>query len=77
MGKISIAIHGGAGTIVKEDMAPELEGAYWAALEKALDEGYNVLGNGGSVVMAVKAAVITMEDNILFNAGRGSVFTKK
>lgn len=77
MGKISIVIHGGAGTIVKEDMTPELEEAYRSALKEALDAGYNILQNGGSAINAVKAAVMMMEDNILFNAGRGSVFTKK
>ncbi len=76
MGKISLAIHGGAGTIVKEDMAAEQEEAYRIALNEALDAGYNILENGGSAVKAVEAAVVKMEDNILFNAGRGSVFTK-
>ncbi len=77
MTKISLAIHGGAGTIVKEDMTPELEVAYRLALEEALDGGYAVLENGGTAVNAVKAAVVLMEDNALFNAGKGAVFTKK
>lgn len=77
MTKISIAIHGGAGTIVKEDMTPELEVAYRNALKEAMDAGYAVLENGGTSINAVKAAVVVMEDNVLFNAGRGSVFTKK
>lgn len=77
MQKISIAIHGGAGTIVKEDMTPELEEAYRDALQEALDAGYAVLEIGGSALNAVKAAVVTMEDNALFNAGKGAVFTKK
>ncbi len=77
MTKFSIAIHGGAGTIIKEDMTPELEAEYRNALEEALDAGYAVLENGGSAVNAVKVAVVMMEDNILFNAGRGSVFTNK
>ncbi|MEO6682702.1 MAG: isoaspartyl peptidase/L-asparaginase, partial [Ginsengibacter sp.] len=77
MRKISIAIHGGAGTILKEDMTPELEGAYKQALKEALDAGYAVLENGGTAVNAVKAAVVIMEDNALFNAGKGAVFTKK
>lgn len=77
MRKISIAIHGGAGTIVKEDMTPELEVAYRNALKESLDVGYAVLENGGTAINAVKAAVVTMEDNALFNAGKGSVFTKK
>lgn len=77
MQKISIAVHGGAGTIVKEDMTAELEDAYRNALKDALDTGYAVLEIGGSAVNAVKAAVIAMEDNALFNAGKGAVFTKK
>src|SRR5207244_973365 len=75
--KFSIAIHGGAGTILKEDMTPALEAAYTLALREALDAGYAVLKEGGSSLNAVKAAVVKLEDNILFNAGRGSVFTKK
>ncbi|WP_242692071.1 isoaspartyl peptidase/L-asparaginase family protein [Aridibaculum aurantiacum] len=77
MQKYTIVIHGGAGTILKEDMTPELEAAYTEGLQQALDAGYAVLEEGGSAVNAVKAAVVVMEDNILFNAGRGSVFTKK
>ena len=77
MQKISIAIHGGAGTIVKEDMTVELEEAYRNALKDALNAGYAVLEIGGSAVNAVKAAVVVMEDNALFNAGKGAVFTKK
>ena len=77
MQKISIAIHGGAGTILKEDMTPELEEAYRQALADALNTGYAVLDEGGTAVHAVKAAVVSMEDNPLFNAGKGAVFTKK
>jgi beta-aspartyl-peptidase (threonine type) len=77
MQKISLAIHGGAGTILKEDMTPELEQAYREGLQQALDAGYAVLENGGTAVTAVKAAVMYLEDNDLFNAGKGAVFTKK
>jgi len=77
MNKISIAIHGGAGTIVKEDMTPELEEAYRNSLKAAMDAGYAVLEIGGTAIHAVKAAVVIMEDNPLFNAGKGAVFTKK
>jgi beta-aspartyl-peptidase (threonine type) len=77
MQPFSITIHGGAGTILKEDMTPELEQAYLNGLEDALHAGYAVLEQGGSAVNAVKAAVVVLEDNLLFNAGRGSVFTKK
>lgn len=77
MNKFSIAIHGGAGTILKSEMTDELEKAYRQGLQAALDAGYTVLQNGGSSLEAVKMAAILLEDNILFNAGRGSVFTNK
>ena len=77
MQKISLAIHGGAGTILKELMTPELEQEYTRALNESLQAGYVILEKGGSAVDAVQAAVMSMEDNLLFNAGRGSVFTNK
>ncbi|MBS1510355.1 MAG: isoaspartyl peptidase/L-asparaginase [Bacteroidetes bacterium] len=77
MQKLSLAIHGGAGTILKEDMTPELEAAYIRGLNEALNAGYAVLEEGGTAINAVKAAVVILEDNLMFNAGRGSVFTKK
>ncbi len=77
MQKFSLAIHGGAGTILKEDMTPELEAAYLKGLDDSLKAGFAVLEEGGSAVNAVKAAIVILEDNLLFNAGRGSVFTKK
>lgn len=77
MANFTIVIHGGAGTIVKEDMTPGLEKAYLDGLHDALNVSYAVLEQGGTAVNAVKAAVVALEDNILFNAGRGSVFTKK
>lgn len=77
MQKITLVIHGGAGTINKEDMVSELESAYLKGLQDALDAGFAVLEEGGSAVNAVKAATVILEDNLLFNAGRGSVFTKK
>lgn len=77
MSLFSIAIHGGAGTILKEDMTPELEAAYIAALQDALDAGYSVLEKSGSAVEAVVAATCSLENNSLFNAGKGSVITKK
>jgi beta-aspartyl-peptidase (threonine type) len=77
MQKLSIAIHGGAGTILKEDMTPELEAAYLQGLNEALNAGYAVLEEGGTAINAVKAAIVILEDNLMFNAGRGSVFTKK
>ncbi len=77
MKKYAIAIHGGAGTILKEDMTPELDKAYRNGLQDALDAGFRVLQDGGTSVNAVKAAVTHLEDDPLFNAGRGAVFTKK
>ncbi len=76
MSTFTIAIHGGAGTILKKDMTPEKEIAYKNALEEALATGYMLLEKGHSAVDAVRAAVCSLEDNILFNAGRGSVFGK-
>ena len=77
MSKFTIVVHGGAGTILKEDMTPQLEAAYLQGLEDGVNAGYAVLEEGGTAVNAVKAALVVMEDNMLFNAGRGSVFTKK
>ena len=77
MSKYTLVIHGGAGTILKEDMTPEIEAAYMAGLESGLTAGYAVLQEGGTAINAVKAALVVLEDNMLFNAGRGSVFTKK
>lgn len=73
--KISIAIHGGAGTLVKGMMTPEKEIAYKADLKKARDAGYEALAEGLSAVDAVEIAVQILEDSPLFNAGKGSVFT--
>ncbi|HTL07542.1 MAG TPA: isoaspartyl peptidase/L-asparaginase [Chitinophagaceae bacterium] len=73
----TMVIHGGAGTILKEHMTPALEQLYTAALQNAVNAGYEVLAAKGTAVDAVKAASISLEDNLLFNAGRGSVFTKE
>ena len=75
MRKFTIAIHGGAGTISKKSMTPEKETAYLKALNDAIDAGHKVLEKNGDALDAVKAAVIELENNILFNAGKGSVFT--
>ena len=75
MNNFSIAIHGGAGTLVKGLMTPELEAEYKAALQNALTQGYAVLEKGGSALDAVEIAVRLLEDSPLFNAGKGSVFT--
>ncbi|KAA3625209.1 MAG: isoaspartyl peptidase/L-asparaginase [Flavobacterium sp.] len=71
----SIAIHGGAGTLIKGLMTPQLEAAYKAALDTALEQGYFMLEQGGSALDAVEKAVCVLEDSPLFNAGKGSVFT--
>jgi L-asparaginase / beta-aspartyl-peptidase len=77
MSKLTIVIHGGAGTILREHMTADLEVAYTEGLKAAVNAGFAVLEQGGAAVNAVKAAIVVLEDNILFNAGRGSVFTKK
>ncbi len=76
MSKYAIVIHGGAGTILREDMKPEMEIIYRKGLEEALREGYDLLEKKCSAIDAVRAANKSLEDNILFNAGRGSVFAK-
>ena len=73
----TLVIHGGAGTILKEDMTPDLEKAYMDGLNQALEAGFAVLEEGGTAVNAVKASLVMLEDHVLFNAGRGAVFTKK
>jgi L-asparaginase / beta-aspartyl-peptidase len=70
----SIAIHGGAGTILRNTMTAELQSQYEAALLNALETGYYVLERGGSSLDAVTSAVNILEDFPLFNAGRGAVF---
>src|SRR5579875_2622188 len=77
MNTYTLAIHGGAGTILKQDMTPQVGEAYSKGLEAALNAGFAVLEEGGVAINAVKAALVILEDNMLFNAGRGSVFTKK
>jgi len=73
--KFSIAIHGGAGTLLKGQMTSEKEAAYRAALKKALEAGYAILEKKGTAIDAVEMAVKILEDSPLFNAGKGSVFT--
>jgi L-asparaginase / beta-aspartyl-peptidase len=70
-----MAIHGGAGTMPRAEMTAEAERRYRSGLQAALDAGYEVLGHGGTSLDAVTRAVVLLEDNPLFNAGRGSVFT--
>lgn len=75
MKKIALAIHGGAGTILKERMTAGKERKYQAALKVALEAGYEMLKNKGTALDAVEAAVKVMEDSPLFNAGKGAVFS--
>ena len=70
-----IAIHGGAGTLPRSEMSGEAERRYRAGLSEAIDAGYAMLQDGGTSLDAVTRAVMLLEDNPLFNAGRGSVFT--
>jgi beta-aspartyl-peptidase (threonine type) len=71
----SLAIHGGAGVIQRGDLTPEKEAAYRAGLAAALAAGQEVLAAGGSSLDAVEATIRVLEDDPLFNAGRGAVFT--
>ncbi|MBX7459075.1 isoaspartyl peptidase/L-asparaginase [Qipengyuania sp. 1NDH17] len=71
----SIAIHGGAGTIARENMSDEEDAAYRASLQAALDAGRKVLEDGGEALDAVEAVIVMLEDDARFNAGRGAVFT--
>ena len=75
MSTYSLAIHGGAGTILRSEMTESQEQAHRAALEQALRAGERVLASGGSAIAAVEAAVMSLEDCEHFNAGRGAVFT--
>lgn len=76
-GAVAIVIHGGAGTITRNNLTPELEAEYRAKLEEALSAGHLILRNGGSSLDAVVAAITVMEDSPLFNAGKGAVFTSE
>lgn len=70
-----LVIHGGAGTITRGRMTPEREKQYREGLEQSLRAGHAVLQRGGSSLDAVEAAIRVLEDNPLFNAGKGAVFT--
>lgn len=73
----AIAIHGGAGTISRSSMTPEKEAQYRKGLEESLQAGHAILKEGGTALDAVERAVQVLEDNPLFNAGKGSVFSNK
>ena len=72
-----IVIHGGAGTITRENMSDSMELAYKAKLEEAIRVGHEILANGGTAVEAVQRTINVMEDSPLFNAGKGAVFTNE
>jgi len=71
----SIVIHGGAGAGSRESIPPEKQAAYMEAIQHALDTGSFILEHGGNSLDAIEAAIITLENNPNFNAGRGAVFT--
>jgi beta-aspartyl-peptidase (threonine type) len=71
-----IVIHGGAGTLSRSETTSGQEALYKQGLDTALDAGFDVLERGGSSLDAVTAAVVSLEDNPLFNAGRGAVLTR-
>ena len=77
MRKAGIAIHGGAGTILRSSLSPEKEQQYTSALREALNAGYSILRAGGSALDAVETAIGNLEDCPLFNAGRGSVYNNE
>lgn len=74
-GEWAVVLHGGAGVIDRSSLSPDMERAYRASLKNAIETAGNVLSKGGSPVAAVEAAIRLMEDDPLFNAGRGAVFT--
>src|ERR1051325_439698 len=73
--KWAVVLHGGAGVIERASMTRELEATYRAALSKALETASKVLRDGGSAVGAAESGIRVMEDDPLFNAGRGAVFS--
>jgi beta-aspartyl-peptidase (threonine type) len=74
--QLAIVIHGGAGTILKENLSDDKERAIRAKLNEAIEAGYQILENKGSSTEAVMAAINVLENSPLFNAGRGAVYTK-
>jgi beta-aspartyl-peptidase (threonine type) len=74
-GSFALAIHGGAGTLRRGAMNAERAAVYHAGMMRALEAGRDILTLGGSALDAVTAAVVALEDDPLFNAGRGAVFT--
>lgn len=77
MQKQTLVIHGGAGNLYRGMFSSQDEEAYLNGLRDALDCGYNILRQGGTAIESVIASVASLENNIMFNAGKGAVFTKK
>jgi beta-aspartyl-peptidase (threonine type) len=73
--RFMLVVHGGAGTITRADMTPEMEARYRAKMTEAIRAGYDVLNRGGPALDAVVAVINVLEDSPLFNAGKGAVFT--
>ncbi len=73
--QFAIVIHGGAGTIRKENMSDSVEMAYKQSLEEAIKVGHSILANGGTAIEAVTKTINILEDSPLYNAGKGAVFT--
>ena len=73
--RYGMVVHGGAGTILRENLTPEREQAFRDQLSEALRAGHRVLAGGGSSLDAIEATINLLEDSPLFNAGRGAVFT--
>ena len=73
----AIVIHGGAGTVIRENTSKELQKKYEDKLREALEVGYSILESGGSSVDAVEKTIKILEDSELFNAGKGSVLTNE
>jgi len=71
----AIVVHGGAGTITRDRMSPEMEAEYRAMMQTVIDTGAAILASGGSALDAIEHTIRLMEDCPLFNAGRGAVFT--
>jgi beta-aspartyl-peptidase (threonine type) len=74
-GPITIVVHGGAGTLKKENMTAEQESAHRKKISEAISVGYTILENDGSALDAVLYAIVILENSPLFNAGKGAVFT--
>jgi beta-aspartyl-peptidase (threonine type) len=72
---ITLVVHGGSGTITRSSITPEIEAQYRASLDRALQAGYAILSKGGTSLDAVVATIKVFEDDPLFNAGKGAVFT--